>query len=490
MLKRMLILLLALCTCILPASAETSYQGYNYDAWGNSVPAPQSYLPVKTITLNETGKQFKNPSDVFVWQEKLIYISDSGNNRIVVLDENYQLCKEITAFESDAGSVSLKNPTGVFVDQAGLLYICLPDEGRVVVLDESNRLVREYGRPESDLLDESTVYSPNRVIANQLGTVFVLPQGMYLGAVMYDSRGNFLGFYGANDVVVTVDVLVDYMWKQLLTQEQVNSMARYVPVQYAAFDIDANNFIYTCTNESNNSYNEISKLNSLGDNVLIAHTRNVVSQTNNYGDLETAVYMGQTQDTRFVDLAIHDSEILYALDRTRGRVFVYDQESHLLGVFGGSGDQMGTFDYPIALDTIGRSVMVLDHEKNSLTIFERTYYGELVENAVLLYMDGLYQEARELWEEVALYNVNCELAYTGIGKALYEEGRYKEAMHYFKLGYDREGYSRAFDEYRMEAARGVFPVICTVLVIGGLALMIWTKIRRRCDGKAGRRDDA
>ena len=65
MLKRILIFLLALCCCV-PALADP-YQGYNYDAWGESVPAPQSYLPVQSITLNETGKAFKNPSDVFVW---------------------------------------------------------------------------------------------------------------------------------------------------------------------------------------------------------------------------------------------------------------------------------------------------------------------------------------------------------------------------------------------------------------------------------------
>lgn len=174
MLKRILIFLLALCCCV-PALADT-YQGYNYDAWGESVPAPQNYLPTHSITLNETGKALKNPSDVFVWQEKLIYISDSGNNRIVVLDADYQLLREIAAYESETGSVELKNPTGIFVDQAGLLYICLPDEGRVVVLDGDNRLVREYGRPESDLLEENAVYKPNKVIANQLGTVFVLPR--------------------------------------------------------------------------------------------------------------------------------------------------------------------------------------------------------------------------------------------------------------------------------------------------------------------------
>lgn len=238
MFKKILIFLLTFC-CGGTALADT-YQGYNYDAWGESVPAPQSYLPVKAITLVETGLALKNPSDVFVWQESLIYISDTGNNRIVVLDDQYQQVRTISSYSDGAEVVEIKKPAGIFVDASGLLYICLPDEGRVVVLDEDDTLVREYGRPESDLLEDTAVYKPSKVIANQQGTVFILPQGLYLGAVMYDSRGNFLGFYGANNVVVTVDVIVDYVWKQILTQEQVSSMARYVPVQYAGFDSDKN----------------------------------------------------------------------------------------------------------------------------------------------------------------------------------------------------------------------------------------------------------
>ncbi len=488
--KRLLIFLLVLCCVYQTAVSEVSYSGYNYDAWGRSVPAPQSYLPARTVTLNDAGTALKNPTDIFVWHEQLIYLSDSGNNRIVVLDDDFNLLREVSSFVEDGSTTPLVNPTGLFVDDEGMLYVCLPDEGRVVVLDHESCLVREYGRPESDLLEETTAYKPNKVIVNQLGTVFVLPLGIYLGAVMYDSHSNFLGFYGANNVVVTAGVLRDYVWKQLLTQEQVDSMARYVPVQFAAFDIDKDNFIYTCTNESQNTYKEISKLNSLGDNVLISYTRNVVSQTGDFGDLERAVYLGQLQDSRFVDLAIHDNEIFYALDRTRGRVFVYDQECHLLSVFGGSGNQLGTFDYPIALDTLGQRVLVLDHEKNSITVFERTHYGELVENAILLYMDGLYQQARELWEEVSRWNVNSELAYTGIGKALYEEGKYKEAMHYFELGYDRKGYSRAFDEYRMEVARKVFPAVFTVLAVLAAAAVITGKIRRHRKPDGGRGEDA
>ena len=85
--------------------------------------------------------------------------------------------------------------------------------------------------------------------------------------------------------------------------------------------------------------------------------------------------------------------------------------------------------------------------------------------------DGLYQQARVIWEQVLSRNVNCELAYTGIGKALYEEGEFQEAMTYLKLGYDREAYSQAFRDYRMVVVRKYAPYLLTGLLL--LILLVW-----------------
>ena len=484
MFRKSIALLLTLLL-LMTAVSESPYTSYTQDAWGNSVPAPDSYLPRAAFNcLAETGKALKAPSDLFVWNDRIIYVSDSGNDRIVVLDADYSCLRVIDRYtDRDGVEYAVKNPAGIFVDGESRLYICLPDEEKVVVLNAEDKLTAEYLRPETDLLDDNTRFSPEKVLANRLGTVFVLPKGLYLGAVMYGREGNFLGFYGANDVAVTVQVLLDHAWKQILSQEQVSSMARYVPVQFSSFDIDGENFIYTCTNE-NNTYREISKLNTLGDNVLTSYTRNVVSQTYDYGDIEKGYYMGQVQDTRLVDICVNDRELIYALDKTRGRVFVYDQESHLLSIFGGPGYQMGTFHNPAAIDTFGDDVLVLDSETGLITVFERTGYGELMENAVLMYIDGRYAEARTLWEEVICRNINCTLAYTGIGKALYEEGSYREAMHYFELGYDREGYSRAYEEYRKMTARAILPYVFTVAAVAAVGTVIYVKVRRRRKGGA------
>jgi len=173
------------------------------------------------------------------------------------------------------------------------------------------------------------------------------------------------------------------------------------------------------------------------------------------------------------------------LDKTKGRVFQYDQESKLLNIFGGNGDQMGGFVNPVAIDKLGDRVMVLDQDTGVITVFRPTEYGGLLETGVKRYNDGIYSEAKFIWEEVLRQNVNCELAYIGIGKALYEEGRYKDALEYFELGYDRLGYSRAYKEYRMETAKKSLPYMLTVglaLIVALFAYFKIAKLRKKGSG--------
>ena len=170
--------------------------------------------------------------------------------------------------------------------------------------------------------------------------------------------------------------------------------------------------------------------------------------------------------------------MIFGLDAARGRVFEYDQEGRLLNIFGSSGYQAGSFQTPCAIEGYDGKVYVLDSTKNTLTVFEPTTYGALIEEATQLYNDGRYQEARTIWKQVLEYNVNCELAYTGIGKALYESGEYQEAMVYLELGYDREAYSQAFSDYRMEVLRKYAPYVLTGTLVLILVIWIWRRIAR------------
>ena len=449
------------------AAGELPYTSYIYDAWDRSVPSPAGYTPTAVQTGDDWGAGMLNaPSDLYVGQDRRIYLSDTGNNRVLILDERMTLLRILDTVWQDGQERALQAPTGLFADSRGWLYICERDGGRVIAVDGEAQVRAVFTKPESELVPDNLEFIPSRVLVNRLGTVYVLVDGYYMGAVTYDSSGAFRGFFGSNPVEVTLEVLISRFWKSLFSQEQKDKMARYVPIQYSNFDLDSEGFIYTCTQTTKTSVDELKKLNSQGTNILPTAKRNTGTE-GDYGDLEKGWLNAKRVDTQFVDLCVDEDGFIYALDYTRGRIFQYDQESRLLQVFGSIGAQAGTFKTPAAIDSLDGKLLVLDSGKCSVTVFEPTAFGSLVQEAVLLYHDGRYGEAQELWTQVLSENVNYELAYDGIGKAQFEEGLYAEAMESFRYADNRDSYSKAFKEYRSDFVRRAFPFL-----VGGLLLLV------------------
>lgn len=476
----LLILFVFICDSI-TVYANDPYIGYNYNVWNQSVPAPNAYLPEKIIRGEDFGiGRLNNPQDMFVDKNKDVYILDTGNNRIVILDSNLHFRKVINRFISPSGEESLKEPQGICVSNDGLIYIADSGNGRVIAIDQDGYIVKDIGKPVSDIITADFNYQPQKVLVDNKNILYVLAYGVFEGIITFDTSGNFLEFYGSNRVEVTLSLLNDLFWKRILTKEQRESMARFVPVEYSNFDSDSKDFMYTTTVNTADSLNEIKKLNPMGENILrhkkIAANGNTLNNYD-YGDLENYYFRAAKQDTSFVDITIDDDNLISALDAERGRIFQYDQESNLLCIFGGIGDSLGTFGKPRAIENINGKILVLDAQKNNITIFRTTPYGEYLHEAVKLYGQGKYKEALSSWNEVIKRNSNFELAYVGIGKALMKNEEYKNAMHYFELGYDREGYDKAFNEYRKEFVREHF----STLMLSGLCLilLIWLLLNRK-----------
>lgn len=64
-------------------------------------------------------------------------------------------------------------------------------------------------------------------------------------------------------------------------------------------------------------------------------------------------------------------------------------------------------------------------------------------------------------------NPNFQLAYIGVGNALYNEGDYAQAMEYYELGKYSEGYGNAYREYRVAAMRSNY-----LWILGGIVLVV------------------
>src|SRR5690625_2015477 len=180
----------------------------------------------------------------------------------------------------------------------------------------------------------------------------------------------------------------------------------------------------------------------------------------------------------FVDIDVNEYGVYSALDYKRGRIFTYDEDGNLLYVFGQIGEQRGTFRTPVALARLNEDILVLDKGFNRLTRFKPTGFGSLVNQAVKYYNEGNDQKSAEYWEEVLKLDANYEVAYVGIGKALLMEGKNKEAMEYFKNGYSRQYYSKAFKRYRQEVLRDNFGNIMTGVVSIALVYTGYRLVRR------------
>lgn len=151
---------------------------------------------------------------------------------------------------------------------------------------------------------------------------------------------------------------------------------------------------------------EIRKLSPGGDNVL-RYVRYIDSESAdyfNFGDGAGYKLMtGEGRSTVFSDISVDSTGLIFALDQTYGKVFIYDQNCNSLSIFGtglGQGTQEGSFVLPVAMVNHGDDVLVLDKNKNSLTVFKPTPIMAQIREATVLDQKGEYQQALPLWEDI------------------------------------------------------------------------------------------
>lgn len=502
--KTLCVLLAFLMTCSLMATtvfAEDPCTSYSYNAWGKAVPSQNGYLVKDTITGKDMGlDQLSDPEsplfvsekepnalndakDFFLSSKNEFYIVDTGNNRILKTDVNFNL---LACYKTFTGSklteevvdetgatvtrevTDLKAPYGIYVDNDDIMYIADRDNQRVVKCNQNGEVITEYTRPDTELYNSQSFYC-TKVIVDAAKNVYVICPAVNKGAIMFSPSGTFVGYYGANRVEVTAEVIKNKIWRKFASESQRATLVNATPVEYANFDIDSEGFIFTVTEVANVSTDAVKKLNPAGNNILELTTN---AADLKFGDQETVTYSGTTYQTRLTDITIGDNGLINILDYTSGRIFQYDRDCNLLFTFGCDQEaQKSGFDNPNAIECLGNLIYVLDGRNNDVTVFEETLFGAYVHEAVELFNRGLYEEALEYWREVAKRDGNYNMAYVAIGRALLNQDNYDEALEYFKIAFDDEDYNRAFEARRKEMLRDNFTLI-TFLVLILVVIMI------------------
>lgn len=493
--KKLVGICVAVCVLLigaLPASAAVSsepigsvssglYYSYNYDLQGNSVPAPETYLPVAEVSGADKDR-WSAPTDLYVRDDR-VYVLDAGNSRVVVLDSSLEQVAEIRP-----AGYSLKDATGIFVAEDGRIYITLATQQLVLVLDSVGEVLFTVGKPNDSVFNTDVMYTPNRVVVGSDGCIYVVSANVYQGILQFDAQGNFKRFYAANTVETTVSAVLSSWFKNLFSNAQKEKMEKVIPTELTAIDIDDQGFLYSCSAVTESSKEELKRYDVQGNNILGYDTEaaaGIVMGTGNYGDIESTYdtqnvqLSGRVIDTAFIDLAVDEDMLVYALDQQRSKIFVYDNNSNLLAVFGVAGQQKGTFRTPVAVDTLGNKVLVLDKGKQCLIVFDASAYMLALKEAVSLYNEGLFSESRAAWETVKSYNENLAIVYEGLGNAWMSEGEYEKAMANFKLANDKTGYDEAYTMQRDEWIARYFYLLFVGVV--GILLLAWVYIAKKTD---------
>lgn len=451
-------------------AAVMPYDTYCYDWWAEDVLQPHAYLYAESFEGSRLGAELKTPQDLF-FKDGLLYIADTGNNRILVITEQGEFVKEITE--------GLSGPQGVFVTEGNHIYVADSGNGRVVEFDENGKQVREIGRPETDLIDASQNYMPVKVVVDGSGRIYVIAYGINMGLVEFNEAGEFQGFMGATQVTVSP---FEYIWKNYFsTDAQKQRMETIIPTEYSNIFVDQSNFVYaTISNLSDedhlNGADSIRRLNPTGTDVL--------RRLGNYsiiGDLYSA--SDEADWSSFTDVAATEYGCYFILDNAGGKVFCYDYDGNSLFIFGGMGSRSGLTRNPtsLVLNEDQSRLYILDAQLGSVLVFHITEYGSDLLGAMKAHFKGNTEESDRLWQEVLRQNANSEVAYIGMGKSAMREGDYKQAMKYFQLGNSRKYYTRAFEFYRKEQMQTKFPKYmgaAVVLAVIGLLAVTGRKIKR------------
>ncbi len=481
----------------LPVSAGTPYQTYTYSINGTALYSPDAYIPAKTVDsaymglddeallqkyypgLSESDlnkkKTVSGPFDIEVDDQMNVYIADTDNNRIVVLDRYYKVKFIIESFTNAQGNPDKLNaPQGVFItsdkivgtkEREGKIYVCDTKNNRIVTFDRDGNFLSVIRQPESELFDKGATYQPVAVAVDQYDRLYVVSSTTPEGVIVMTSEGEFTGFIGAQAVSVSA---WDALWRRFQTDEQRALSVKNVSKEFNNIALFGD-FVYVTTSSmdegeaesaitsksKSGDYAPVKMLNAAGSEIM---RRNGFYPPSGEVDI-TRVHVSDTifGVSTIVDVAPGPEKTWSIIDQKRSKVFTYDYDGNLLFAFGDRDEnktsgQIGNITTGGLAGIVyqGDNMLLLDRTAKSFTVYERTEYGDILINALRSQNERRYDKAIDDWMEILKRNTNFDTAYIGIGNALYRSNNLEEALEYYQSAYDTENYSIAYKDLRKE----------------------------------------
>lgn len=463
------VVLFAICFSFSTVVYANENQDYVFNVQkGEAVAVPSSMM--QTHIIDSVGNiPLNSPQDIVACNQKL-FVLDSLNSRVIIFDSQYNEVFTFASVNKSGEQLTFKDAQGIFATEDNRIYIADTENNRILISDFKGNYIKEFKDTEDvKKLSSKFVFKPQKIVVDNSKRMFIINQGTYEGLLCISADGEFEGFIGANKVIPT---LWELFWKTFSTKAQQEAMVQFVPVEFSGVAIDRDGFLYS-TAKGENGNQMIRKFNMNGVDILRFDKSNPLQ-----GDLEEIVAASSDKKkSNFIDVALRVSGVYTCLDNTRGRLFTYNHNGELLFAMGGLSNQKGSFSNPGAVEWFGDELVVADRGTNKIVIFSPTDYGKILLCGVDNQFAGNYNEATEDYYILNKYNSNSEIAYKGIAKSLFKEGKYKEAMVYAQLGNDTDLYSKAFDMQRQSFMAQVIPILLIVIIAVAVVSVIFSSVK-------------
>lgn len=529
-------MIVAIILLALPIGAATPYYTYTYSISGKDLRSPHAYVPdgpdsrkdslsigltdpehMRTIypdlpeeDFNKKLKKLGSTSDLEVDEDGNVYLVDTENSRVVVLDRYYKVKFIIDTFKNASGnSDSLSSPNGVFITDdkilngefvEGRVFVCDTSNQRIVTFDKNGGFLSIIEKPKSEFLDPNSRFDPKALAVDRYDRLYVVAPESGNGIMVMTDTGEFTGFIGAQKVAVSA---WEQLWQKFRTEEQQELMGSQVTIPYNNITL-AGDFVYATISPTDTSAiaNAITSKDKSGDNAPVKMLNAAGSElmrrngfyppsgevdfTSSAGISATDAEELMNGPSAIIDVAVGPEKTWSIIDKNRSKVFTYDYDGNLLFVFGDKGAAVGNITTLAAISYQDDKILLLDNDKTSgvsFTVYDRTDYGDVLIGALANQNNRKYNEAIDDWTEVLMRNSNFDAAYIGMGNALYRKQEYEAAVEQFKYAYDTENYSMAFSEIRQEWVRKYIWVIPIIVVVLCFLLMKFAKYTKKLNKK-------
>ena len=474
------------------AGASSAYQTYTYDVYGNALYSPDAYTAIKAVNSVDMGLELpiENPGDMITDDAGNVYIADTGNNRIVVLDQYYKAKFTITTFSNDQGVPDkLTAPQGVFVSEPNekygkLIWVCDTGSNRIVVFNEDGEFQRIIEEPESSLFDEESVYKPVAMAVDAYNRLYVVSSTTYQGIIVMTDEGEFTGFIGAQAVQMTAWEII---WRRFQTDEQRAASEQKVSTEFNNIAINKSmNLVYVTTStidpgavegairgkDKTGTNSPVKLLNANGTEIMRRNGFWMPAGEIDYSIRSTDDITGVST---IIDAAVGPENTWSIIDEKRNRIYTYDFDGNLLFAFGDNGTMLGNLGSIEAVAYQGETMLVLDKTNDNITVFQRTEYGDILLDAIAAEATQDFDLAINLWTDVLKRNSNFDSAYVGIGQAMYRNKDYANSLSYFESAYDTDNWSNSYKELRKEWMSTYFLLLLLLIVALIVAVVLFFK---------------